>query len=100
MAVCTQITYRFEELPLITCGNNQGLLAFGKAEIAHYSDDEWYVRAIWLDGIEIERSALPWLYDRVVVALEEHCNDHICDEVRLEEIGTAQRMRAYSRSAA
>lgn len=100
MAACTQITYRFEDLPLISCGNNQGLLAFGKADIAHYGDGEWYVRAVWLDGIEIERAAMPWLYDKVVLALEEHCADHINETVALEDEGTAARLRAYTRSAA
>lgn len=100
MAACTQITYRFEDLPLISCGNNQGLLAFGKADIAHYSDDEWYVRAVWLDGIEIERAVMPWLYDKVVLALEEHCGEHICEEVRLEDDATASRMGWHKRSAA
>lgn len=94
MAACTQITYRFEDLPLITEGAKQGLLAFGKADIAHYSDSEWYVRAVWLDGIEIEKAVMPWLYEKVASALYEHCDDHICEQVRIEDEGIAARMRA------
>lgn len=101
MAACTQITYRFEELPLLTEGQKQGLEAFGKAEIAHYSDDEWYVRSVSIDGIgEIEKSAMPWLFDKIALALEDHCADHICELVRLEDFATASRLRQYSRSAA
>lgn len=100
MAACTNITYTFEELPLLTEGRREGLQAFGKANIAAYDDGDWYVSTIWIDGIEIEKDAMPWLYHKVVAALEEHCNDHILELVELEDRATAARLRQYSRSAA
>ena len=94
MAACTQITYEFDELPLLSDGSRRGGFMSGTADIAAYSDDEWYVRAIKLDGIELEKAVYPELWALVANALEAHDADAILEQVRLEEIGTAARMRA------
>jgi len=80
MAACTHITYQFEELALLTEGKHGGLFTTGKAHIAVYPDDEWHLRQLWVDGIEINRDELPWLWSRIYTALEEQRHDDILEQ--------------------
>lgn len=100
MAACTLITYDFDDLALLMDGKYGGLFANGSATIASYSADEWYVRDLQIDGIEVDREANPWLWARVATALEEQQADSIAEAIRMEDEGIAERLRAFSRSAA
>jgi len=84
MAACTDITYQFEELALLTEGKRTGFFTTGEAQIAVYGDDEWHLRKLWIDGIEIEKDAEPWIWRRVHIALEEQCHDDILEQAATE----------------
>jgi hypothetical protein len=103
-APCTHITYEFEELALLSDGKYGGMFVNGRATIAGFDDDEWYVRTIEIDGIEVEKDVMPWLWHKVAAELESQCADSILEQIRIEDVGIAQRMRAvdrgYDRSAA
>lgn len=100
MAACTIIDYEFDELPLISDGARHGGFQSGTAIIAAYDDDEWYVRSIYLDGIELEKDVYPQLWGMVANALERHDSDRILEQVRIQDDATASRMGWHKRSAA
>lgn len=100
MAACTLIDYEFDELPLISDGKRVGGFMSGTATIASYDADEWYVRSIKLDGIELEKEVYPQLWGMVANALERHDADRIAEQIRIEDDGIAARMGWHKRSAA
>jgi len=93
-APCTHITYEFEELALLSDGKYGGMFVNGRATIAGFDDDEWHVRELWIDDIEIEKDVTQWLWHRVVACLEEQRNSEILEAIALEDRGIAARMRA------
>lgn len=93
-APATIITYEFEELALLSDGKFGGMFVNGKATIAGFDDDEWHVRAVEIDGIEVEKDALPWLWHKVAAELEDQRADEILEQIAMEDRGIAARMRA------
>lgn len=94
------ISYQFEELALLTEGKFGGMFVAGEASIAAYDEEEWTVREIKVDGIEVERDALPWLYARISQALEEQCSESIAEQIKIERLGICDRMGWKPRRAA
>jgi len=99
MAACTLIDYEFNELPLISDGKHFGGFQSGTATIASYDDDEWFVRAINLDGVELEKDVYPQFWAMIANALERPDPDQILEAIRIEDAGIAARM-GWKRSAA
>ena len=105
----SEITFNFDELPLIIEGGFHAATISGSAVIAYEPDGEWFVREITLDGSRLrpeqerddiaragqtlklglfERKPIPlcqksnpWLYATIVDRLEHYYADAIADEI-------------------
>jgi len=94
MAACTQITYEFEELPLIREGLERGGFVSGSAAISSFDDESFHIRTIWLDGVELPKEARSQLWNIVHSALIDEHSDEIFEQIAMEDRGIAARMRA------
>ena len=99
MAACTQITYEFEELPLIREGNERGGFVNGKAAISSYDFDSFEIKTIWLDGVELPKARTEFWNNVHAVLIDEHSDD-IFEQIAMEEGSVGARMAYARRSAA
>lgn len=97
--MATQITYEFEELPLVREGNERGGFVNGKAAITSSDFESFYINTIWLDGAELSKARADLWNIVHAVLIEEH-SDEIFEQIAVEEGSVGARMSYARRSAA
>ena len=101
-----KITYEFEELPLVVEGGFAGGLINGSALISVHSDDEWFIRRVFLDGNRKKLDAPGFEHKPIEVDYKSWIFLAVCDQLengvfkQYVENAIAEEMKALGDDAA